>query len=169
MKGKNIFMALLAGGLFAGGLAAPDSWRSAVQGKIASLTGQQPAAKSEAGETPAQAGSPKSEKKKSPPPVPFAAIRRPLALAKGQKLGLGLNRYTDQEAANTQIEQVAALGYVTHIVALQDRDKDDVWYLLIAGEYDNENAAQRAQAILKQALGLEQVPEIVLIPPPPKK
>jgi cell division protein FtsN len=168
MKGKKILMTVLAGGLFTAGLAVPDSWRSTVQDKIASLTAKQSSVKSPGVESPSQEKPSTQGKKKSAPPVPFTSIQQPLALGKGQKLGLGLGLFTTEEGAKKQIEQVAALGYVVQIVAVKDKS-GDVWYLPVAGKFDEENEALRMQAILAKALVMEQEPDIVLVPPVPKK
>jgi cell division protein FtsN len=168
MKGKIILLTVLAGGLFTAGLAVPDSWRSTVQDKIASLTAKQSSVKSPTVKTPSQEKPPGPGKKTSVPPVPFASIQQPLALGKGQKLGLGLGLFTTEEGAKTQIEQVAVLGYVVQVVAVKDKS-GDVWYLPVAGKFGEENEALRVQAILAKALALEQGPDIVLVPPAPKK
>lgn len=171
MKGKSILVLGLTGALFTSGLLAPDAWRSAVSRQINRLTGQAVSASEATGSTQVATQNPavsNDKAKGAPPAVDIEDVRRPLRLAKGQHLGLGLGLFTTADATAALSAQVTKLGYKTQVAALKD-ESDAIWYLLIAGEYDNENDVERAQAILGSALVQDVVPDIVLVPPPPKK
>ncbi|MCB1735626.1 MAG: hypothetical protein H6981_02960 [Gammaproteobacteria bacterium] len=158
---NKLIIAALVGGVFAGGMLAPESWRNAVQDQLNKVTGKAPASAPAPAST-ATAG------KDAPPPVKYADMQRPLSLAKGEKLGLGLGLYASTPGGDALAGTVAKLGYALQFVAVQD-DSGSVWQMLIAGEYDNADDAERDRSILADALQGVAAPEIVLIPPPPAK
>ncbi|MCB1736546.1 MAG: hypothetical protein KDI42_00320 [Gammaproteobacteria bacterium] len=158
---NKLIAAALVGGVFAGGMMAPDSWRAAVQDQVNKVTGKSP--------PPAAAPAPAADAgKDAPPPVRYADVQRPLSLAKGDKLGLGSGLFTSAQGGEALAARLAKLGYAVQFVAVQD-DSAAVWQLLIAGEYDNTIEAERDRAILAGTLQGLAIPEIVLIPPPPPK
>ncbi|MCP5141745.1 MAG: hypothetical protein H6980_05265 [Gammaproteobacteria bacterium] len=158
---NKLITAALVAGVFAGGMFAPDSWRNAVQGQIDRVTGNSSATAST--KTPAA----KAEEDAAPP-IPYAQVQRPLSLAKGEKLGLGLGLFTSTQGGEGLAMEVARLGYSVRFIAVQD-NSGAVWQLLIAGEYDDEVAVERDRSILNDTLQGAANPEIVLIPPPPAK
>ncbi len=167
MKGKAVLGVALAGGVFAGGMVAPDSWRTAVQNSLVSVSGEKtPDAKTKP-KTASKPVTAKKSKKDAPAPLPMASITRPLALSDGDVLGLGIGFFTTEEASALRNQQAKALGYVTQTVALKNK-QNAIWYLLIAGKYDNNAQVERARPILEKSLNLGFQADIVLIPPTKK-
>ena len=165
---NKLLVAALAGGVFAGGLLAPDRWRTTLQGQIDQLSGK-PAASTDA-PPPAAPSAPTSasaDKKQDTPAVPYTEIQRPLRLGKEDKLGFGLGLYASAEGGMVMERNLAALGFKTQYLAVKD-DNGQVWQMLIAGEYQDETEAERNLAILADSLNGRISLQIVRIPPPPK-
>ena len=165
---NKLLVVALAGGVFAGGLLAPGSWRTALQGQIDQLSGKQPAAASANAPPPAAPPKDAAAKKEDTPAAPYVDILRPLQLAKGDKLGFGLGLYANAQGGVAVEQDLTALGFKTQYLAVKD-DNGQVWQLLIAGEYKDETEAERHLAILTDSLDGRISPQIVRIPPPPKK
>ena len=164
---NKLLVAALAGGVFAGGLLAPGSWRTALQDQIDQLGGA-PATATDTPPAASPAPAPASaNKKKDTPAIPYTETQRPLQLAKEDKLGFGLGLYASIEGGMAVEQNLAALGFKTQYLAVED-DNGQVWQMLIAGEYQDETEAERNLAILADSLNGRISPQIVRIPPPPK-
>jgi septal ring-binding cell division protein DamX len=165
---KKLLAAALAVSFFAGGLLAPDTWRAAVKARADQLL--QSLGVSSVSESTTGADAPKqtAAQKADTAAVPFSALRRPLSLSTGRKLGLGLGLFTSPEGGAALATQVEKLAYKVQWIPLKD-ENGALWYKLVAGAYDSEAEAERQRSILSASIPDVIDPEIVLIPLPPKK
>ena len=100
---NKLLAATLAGGVFAAGMLAPESWRTTVQKQVGQVTGKPVADKSKT----APAGA--SKKGSDAPVFAYAQVQRPLQLAKGDTLGLGLGLYTGTQGGSVVQKKVTDL------------------------------------------------------------
>ena len=155
---NKLLVLMLIGGAFAAGLLVPNGLQTAATRQsdpVGGRPGDSAAAQAEA--APDAAAETKS--------VPYAQIERPLRLEKGDALALGLGLYAEEAGGAALAQRVAALGFATRYVAVQDAT-GQVWRMLMAGTFQDATEAERNRAILAGQLRGQATPRIVRAPPP---
>jgi hypothetical protein len=157
---KKLVIPVLAGALaFAGGLLAPQSWQQSAKAPLGRVLGAKAAAPA------AASAQTKQDKEAESKPVAYTSVQRPLTLPSGGRLALSLGLFASQDGAAERKQQLSNLGYETRLIAVRD-ENSATWYLLAAGSYDSDAAAESARATLGQQMNHGAPIGIVLLPPP---
>jgi cell division protein FtsN len=115
---------------------------------------------------PAASAQTKQDKEAESKPVAYTSVQRPLTLPPGGHLALSLGLFASADGAAERKQQLSNLGYETRLIAVRD-ENSATWYLLAAGSYDSDAAAESARATLVQQMNHGAPIGVVLLPPPP--